>query len=352
MQSATNIRMFNSNNMQLIQAGIVDSPKMMSDGIKAAFRQISSLLRKAESLHICDNIVRKIDNFESDVIDKVPHVFDYVTYSPEVDDVLRLIHSKLEPFKLFNDWLDTNELNDIWNDTLYVLAEFLVKLPLRVIRNIVGMVANIIGAALYATVHPLKATTKLAKLIVRLVEELTKPVTWTKIGSGLIAASLANMAIGNPASIVGFIVGGAMMAGGISIGALLAALKEETGRDALNAAALEVWTHVQRIPEAMLTSFCLGLIAGGIQRGANLIASTEKSGTIKYMRWRGDEYRIDSWNIDLIRNEVTVRWQSYYAYFDCWTKITSHYAYLPESILPSLLTSSISNVVSEPIARF
>lgn len=56
-----------------------------------------------------------------------------------------------------------------------------------------------------------------------------------------------------------------MLVGGVSLGALKAALKEKEGSK-IHAAAQHLLSEAKQLPESLLTGFCMGLIMGGIQR--------------------------------------------------------------------------------------
>ncbi|MBS0655324.1 MAG: hypothetical protein JSR46_06085, partial [Verrucomicrobia bacterium] len=153
------------------------------------------------------------------------------------------------------------------------LATFLVKLPARAVRNIVKVLYDIVKTCIYAAVHPLKALNQLAKLLVNLAYELTKPETWTKIGAGMIGASCGQALItGSPLSAIGVGIGAAMVIGGLSVGALQAALEAEEGSRG-EAALQNLDQQIQEIPETMLTGFLLGLLMGGIRRFAEPVAT-------------------------------------------------------------------------------
>ena len=71
---------------------------------------------------------------------------------------------------------------------------------------------------------------------------------------------------GNPLSLLGMGIGGAMLIGGLSVGALQAALRTKEKDQKATAAINQVWEQVKTLPESMLTSFLVGLLIGSIQR--------------------------------------------------------------------------------------
>ena len=166
------------------------------------------------------------------------------------------IQKKFAPLTKYNDWLNTSEA-EAWYKQL---ALFLVKLPMQSVRNIIRLLYTIIKEASCSVVHPRKAIAKTANALVNLPYELSKPETWSKIGAGLIGATLGQGLItGNPFSIIGLGVGAAMMIGGLTMGALRAALEAEKSC-ALRAAGLNVWCQAQALPESFITSFFTGLL--------------------------------------------------------------------------------------------
>lgn len=186
-------------------------------------------------------------------------------FQNKIDAIGRYIKKKFAPLKEFNRWLDSNG-HGAWH---VQLATFLAKLPARAIRNIVKLVYQIIKTILYGVTHPLKSLTRLAKLIVSLIDALTKPETWSKIGAGMIGASLGQTAItGNPISLIGAGIGGALLIGGLSAGALKTAVEAQKGQK-FKAVKEHLFMQAKQIPEPMLTGFFMGLLFGGIQRAVN-----------------------------------------------------------------------------------
>ena len=112
----------------------------------------------------------------------------------------------------------------------------------------------------------MKAVLKLAKFLVLLASELTKPETWSKMGAGMAGAGLGQMLVtGNVLSLIGVVIGTAMTIGGITVSSLKAALKAENGTRA-HAVKEHLLATAQELPEAFCTGLCMGLIVGAIQR--------------------------------------------------------------------------------------
>lgn len=134
------------------------------------------------------------------------------------------------------------------------LVTFLVTLPFKSACNIARSVYQVLKAAAYTAVHPMKAMTALAKALVRVANELTKIDTWIKIGAGMIGTSFGQLVYGNPMALLGFILGGMVL-----IGATI--LKTHEWQNNIGT----VKEYCKMVPEAMMTGFLMGLLIGGIQ---------------------------------------------------------------------------------------
>ena len=154
----------------------------------------------------------------------------------------------------------------LWKKALYAFGLFLVKLPLRAARNILALLVDIVKAAVYTVAHPVKATLKLAKMILNLLKALTKPETWSEMGAGMIGVSLGQLALGNPLVPIGFIIGAAMLFAGLSAGALVAAIEHYGEDECLGEVGKQIFEQLRKLPEAMLTGFLFGLMFGAIQK--------------------------------------------------------------------------------------
>ena len=188
--------------------------------------------------------------------------FPALRIQDKIDDLGRRIESLFAPLKEFNDWLHSNGLGAWYKQ----LAIFLVTLPLRAIRNILQLLYQVVKGCCCFAVHPLESVSQLARLIVRLLVELTKPETWSKIGAGCLGASFGqSLVIGNPLSLVGIGIGTACLLGGVSIGALRAALLAEEGNRA-QAAWANVTNQLKQLPETALTGFFMGMMIGAVQK--------------------------------------------------------------------------------------
>lgn len=172
------------------------------------------------------------------------------------------IEELFAPLKEFNSWLNHNGHGDWYLQ----LATFLGKLPLCSARNIVQLQYNIIKGLTTSVVHPLRAPLNLAILVTNLVNELTQPETWSKMGAGMLGASIGQSVIsGNPLSEIAVGISAAMIIGGISLGALKAALEAKEGH-ALKAVKDNLLSQGKTLPETLLTGVFMGGLIGGIQR--------------------------------------------------------------------------------------
>lgn len=186
------------------------------------------------------------------IIAKVPGF----EFQNNIDTLGHEIESKFKPLFVFNDWLNANT-DGSWYKQLVV---FLVKLPLKSARNIISLLYNVIKGILYTAVHPVQSLVGLVKMVIELVKALARPETWSKIGAGVMGASLGQaLSMGNPVSLMGLGMGGALLVGGLSVSTFLAALRGES-----------VGQHLLKqggdLSEAVLTGFLMGLLVGGVQR--------------------------------------------------------------------------------------
>ncbi len=205
-----------------------------------------------------ERAITYLDSKESLLDKKMPNFL----FQTRLDYIGNYIESQFAPLEAFNSWLDSNGQGRWYKQ----LAIFLGKLPIRAVRNIIRLLYNFIKGAIFAAVHPLKALNHLAKLFINLIHELTKPETWSKMGIGMMGASLGQALItGNPLSVIGLGIGAALLIAGLSVGALKAAIQAEKGSK-LKAAKQNLFFQAEQLPEAALTGFCMGLLIGGIQR--------------------------------------------------------------------------------------
>lgn len=180
-------------------------------------------------------------------------------FQNRADEWGRKLEAKFSKLEGFNRWLDESGKHEWYKE----MGLFLAKLPLKVGRNIARLLYGIVKTALYSAVHPVKAVVKLAKMLVRLAEALSKAETYTRIGAGIIGGSLGQFAIsGNAFALMGMAIGGGLMLGGMAAGAISAAVRQESIKE-------ELVKHLKAIPESVLTGFAIGLLVAEITHAVN-----------------------------------------------------------------------------------
>lgn len=155
--------------------------------------------------------------------------------------------------KDFNAWLKDYAKDKPWYKEL---VDFLVKLPLRVARNIVKTFCQLIQTLLYTAIHPLEAMVSVLRFLTDFIHSLRLEETWINMGASLMGAMVGAALIpGNPFSILGFAIGAAFVLGGISCKVI---------RNYKNLGKLR--QSFKQIPEFFLTSMVLGTITGALRR--------------------------------------------------------------------------------------
>ncbi len=178
-------------------------------------------------------------------------------------NLLETKFSQLKGIEKLNAWLNDNELESKSTPLYQQIALFLAKLPMRTARNIFNLLYKIVKGLINVPLHPLRSVSDLAKLFIRLIDALTQPETWSKLGIGIVGGSLGSMLVtGNPLSALAIIIGSAMLVGGLAIGTLKAAIVEDNLKDFKR----NVISQLSSLPESLLTGFLTGLLFGGIQR--------------------------------------------------------------------------------------
>lgn len=211
-----------------------------------------------------ERAVSYINKWEKQLDEKMPNNLLQVKLHTLEKHINKLLKTPIGHVKAFNAWIDDNG-HGAWYKKLCIFAG---KLPIRAVRNIVRVVYNIIKALIYSFVHPLKALSNTAKYIVNFIDQLTKPETYTKMGAGILGASLGQMAVTagfGPYAYIGLALGGGLMLIGLTAGAIKAAIKGEKSHK-MQAIKEELWNHIKSIPESLMTGFVMGVIIGGIQQ--------------------------------------------------------------------------------------
>lgn len=245
-----------------------------------------------------ERAIAHLDNCERRLDEKVPNSL----IQNKIDDLGHAIENKFAPLKKFNDWLNKNEMGSWYKQ----LAMFLVKLPMQAVRNIVRLLYSIVKSVFYAAVHPMKAAVQLAKLLVRLAHELTKPETWSKMGAGILGASVGQALVtGNPFSVIGLGIGAGMLVGGISIGMLKTALENEKGHR-WDAVKEHLLFQLKALPEAALTGFIMGLIVGGIERAVSLPMTARIDDYVNQIIQENNLPASTQWSFDPSSGKITI----------------------------------------------
>lgn len=219
--------------------------------------------------------IAKIEAFDQEYISKIPHIYDCFsqrtrTYCDgKCSDFTSKLTTLFSPLTHLNDWLNQDELNLI-DEAWKAYAVFLVKLPLRAVRNIVQLLTLTVHALLYTMIHPAKAGIKLAIVLIQLIKALTQPETWTKMGAGMLGATLGQAAIGNSLAPIGLIVGATLLGVGLCGGVVQTLVKQRQNSLAADLKAM-LSQHLKQLPEAFLTGFLMGLIFGAITKARNTI---------------------------------------------------------------------------------
>lgn len=253
------------------QVATKSEKKPVSD---VAVATLDQSLTPVVKLGMRDKIIKKIETIESK-IDRCRWLSPLMFFQLKIDFWVKQIEADLNSSKLakFSAWLDRTGKKD---EIVRSLALFLVKLPLKAARNILRSIIGVFKAVGYSLVHPIKALTKLAKLIVIMLDELRKPETWTKIGAGMMGAGLGQACVGNPLSVLSVIIGAALSFTGFTVGALVATVKayndhkskgsQEAWIVAKNAAVNNMHNQSAAFSESMMTGFLMGLLIGGVQK--------------------------------------------------------------------------------------
>lgn len=179
-----------------------------------------------------------------------------------LDKFGKKIESLVQQSAELTRWIDQNDAKEWYKQ----LSHFVATLPIKAARNILSMTYSILKGAAYAFVHPLKFLNHAAQLLIRFVVMLGKPEFYTKLGTGMIGASLGNLAVMggmSPPALIGLGLGGAFLLGGLTAGAIKAALADKS--DA-NSVKTYLWNELKTLPEVLLTGFLLGALVGGIQK--------------------------------------------------------------------------------------
>jgi len=213
-----------------------------------------------------DRIIKRIHDFDA----KIEAVLPNFLFQNKIDALSQEIKKIFQPLKAYNNWLQSNGHGSWYTQ----LATFLIKLPLRVQRDIIHLLYKIVSELLYAAVHPIKAMNQAATYLVTLVFELTRPEVWSKIGSGLVGVSSAQLLFqqlatpGNPISTIPLAIGGALVIAGMTVGPTCAAIRAPNGLK-WEAFKRNIWIQMKELPDSIVTGFCMGLLFSCVEMGLN-----------------------------------------------------------------------------------
>jgi hypothetical protein len=91
---------------------------------------------------------------------KLDKHFPGLPLQQKIDDLGLRLEKLFAPLRNANAWLDSNGEGKWYRQ----LAVFLAKLPLRVARNVLHLLYEIVKGAVFFAVHPVKSVLRLAKL--------------------------------------------------------------------------------------------------------------------------------------------------------------------------------------------
>lgn len=213
------------------------------------------------NLSLKDRLIAKLDGYEKKLDAFVPNPLGNA-YDAMCEVINGERSKELGPF---DKWLLDNG-HGAWYKQL---ATFLMKLPLRVAIKVVNQLFNLIKMVIdvptYILMHPLKTPLKAAKLLIQLVHALVQPETWTKMGMGMMGATMGKVAVSsNPMGVLAIGIGGALALAGISVGTLKTALLAEKHMGKEVKAYL--FEQAKQIPEDFLTGFGMVMMMEGIQQ--------------------------------------------------------------------------------------
>lgn len=208
------------------------------------------------------NYFNQLTNCFNQLDKKIDENFQQNIIQQKIDELANQIKEKFSLFESFNKWLEENNASQWYTQ----LATYLVKLPVKAAKNVINTLYNIISQTLYMAVHPVKGVHCLAKQIVFLLNEISKPENWSKMGAGSLGMLTAQgMILGGPMSLIGLGIGAALIAGGMSVEIVSTLFEAKKGKE--NEALLsQIKKYAKQLPEALLTGVFTGLLIGGIRR--------------------------------------------------------------------------------------
>lgn len=187
--------------------------------------------------------------------DRLERALPNFFWQTRLDNFGRMIDDKLDGLRRINRLIDLPSSASDGPVKFFLLT--IIRLPLKIARNLIVMVFDLLETIVKFAVHPAKQTLKLAEFFIDLLKAFTNPYTLTQLGLGILGSSMGQSIVsGNPISLIGVAVGSLLAA--VGAGWLLF-----SSRDHLSGIVQS--EEMMKTLEAFLTGFVIGMIAGGIQ---------------------------------------------------------------------------------------
>lgn len=211
-----------------------------------------------------DYLIKVIDNSEAFVDRTVPNIVTFAFFLFISQDTVSEIGKGFDLLKDFIGKIDNLIDDKVQGGWLRQLTYSVGKLPFKIARNVIRLAIQIMHTLAYTAIHPLNALAKLARLLVNLVDELSKFENWSLIGAGMIGSSFGHTLVsGDLLSVISLGIGTGLMISGLTLGSIQSAIYAE---DRMRAVASSLQEQLEAIPMAILTGFVMGALMGGIQR--------------------------------------------------------------------------------------
>lgn len=146
--------------------------------------------------------------------------------------------------------------------TVQVLFFCILLIP-RVLRNVVGLVYNVLRLLGQFCIHPLETLASAVVFLSKVILALKNPKLLSSAGAGCIGAGFGQGII-TPQAIIIFIIGASLIGTGVIYGALKTAIEADKGRK-WESVAQQFEEQILDLPEMFLTGFLLGITLGVAQ---------------------------------------------------------------------------------------
>lgn len=190
---------------------------------------------------------------------------DHILYIQSRCDTLgqKLTYHFIEPL---SDWDERWLQRSVEGSLPIKVVVTLLRAPICAVRNVLVLFYSITKTIFQTCIHPVDAFFNFGLFLIDFIHALLKPENLSKMGAGMIGASLGQALVaGNPVSAIGAGLGATLVILGLSMGALKAALMVDEGFRK-QAAQENFIQQVEKLPEMFFTGFLMGLFLGGIQR--------------------------------------------------------------------------------------